>query len=132
MPNIILESIICVSTQQNEHLKMALRFPDDPLYQILREEKVKEFNAERESIESIDFHDCDFRGLNLRGLDAKGINFSGCYFRAADLRGIDFSLANMDGVSLASAQISGCLFPRNIGANEILVSVDKGIRMRSS
>ncbi len=110
---------------------MALRFPDDPLYQLIREEKVKAFNQKRESMESIDFHDCDFRGLDLRGLNAKGINFSGCYFRAADLRGIDFSHANLDGVSLAAAQISGCYFPKNIDANEILVSVEKGTRMRA-
>ncbi len=109
---------------------MALRFPDDPLYQLIRDEKVKGFNSQREAIETIDFHDCDFRGLDLRGLNAKGINFSGCYFRAADLRGIDFSQSNMDGVSIASAQVSGCYFPKNIDASEIILSVDKGARMR--
>ncbi|MEP1740238.1 MAG: pentapeptide repeat-containing protein [Kangiellaceae bacterium] len=110
---------------------MPLRFPDDPLYVLLRDEKVKEFNQQRESQLDIDFHDCDFRGLDLRGLNAKGVNFSGCYFRAADLRGIDFSESNMDGVSLAAAQVSGCYFPKNIAATEIWVSVDKGIRMRA-
>lgn len=110
---------------------MALRFPDDPLYQLLRDEKIQAFNEQRKSVDSIDFHDCDFRGLDLRRLNAKGINFSGCYFRAADLRGIDFREANMDGVSLASSQVSGCFFPVNIDANEISVSVDKGIRMRA-
>lgn len=111
---------------------MPLRFPDDPLYVLLRDEKVKDFNQQRESHSTIDFHDCDFRGLDLRGLNAKGVNFSGCYFRAADLRGIDFSESNMDGVSLAAAQVSGCYFPKNIVATEIWVSVDKGIRMRSN
>jgi uncharacterized protein YjbI with pentapeptide repeats len=110
---------------------MALRFPDDPLYQLIRDEKVKAFNSQRGSMESIDFHDCDFRGLDLRGLNATGINFSGCYFRAADLRGIDFNQYNLDGVSLTSARVSGCYFPKNIDASEIWVSVEKGIRMRS-
>lgn len=109
---------------------MALRFPDNPLYVLLREEKIKEFNKQRASIETIDFHDCDFRGLDLRGLQANGIDFNGSYFRAADLRGIDFATCNMDGVSLAAAQVSGCYFPKDIDANEIFVSVDKGIRMR--
>jgi len=112
-------------------LNMALRFPDDPLYQLIRDEKIKEFNSQRESNQTLDFHDCDFRGSDLRGLNASGINFSGCYFRAADLRGIDFSQSNMDGVSLASAQVSGCYFPKNIDATEIWVSVEKGIRMRA-
>ncbi|WP_444998248.1 pentapeptide repeat-containing protein [Aliikangiella sp. IMCC44359] len=109
---------------------MPLRFPEDPLYQLLREEKVKAFNQQRGTDTVIDFHDCDFRGLDLRGLDAHGIDFSGCYFRAADLRGIDFSQANLSGASVASAQISGSLFPSNISANEILLSVEKGTRMR--
>ncbi|PCI73418.1 MAG: hypothetical protein COB38_00710 [Gammaproteobacteria bacterium] len=109
---------------------MSLRFPDDPLYQLIRDEKIKEFNQQRESVDSIDFHECDFRGLDLRGLNADGINFDGCYFRATDLRGIDFSKASLDGASLASAQISGCFFPKNINALEVYVSVEKGIRMR--
>ncbi len=110
---------------------MPLRFPEDPLYQLLRDEKVKAFNEQHQSGGVLDFHDCDFRGLDLRGLNAAGINFSGCYFRAADLRGIDFSQSNLDGASIAAAQISGCLFPANIDANEIMMSVDKGARMRA-
>ncbi len=109
---------------------MTLRFLDDPLYQLLREEKVDEFNAQRASKVTIDFNNCDFRGLDLRGLNACGINFSNCYFRAADLRGIDFSQADLNGASIASAQISGCLFPSGIDATEIFLSVEKGMRMR--
>ena len=70
---------------------MALRFPEDPLYQLLRDEKVDEFNRQKQNVSNIDFHDCDFRGLDLRGLDAAHINFNGAYFSVADLRGIDFS-----------------------------------------
>ncbi len=110
---------------------MPLRFPNDPLYQLLRDEKVKEFNQQKVGKGNIDFHDCDFRGLDLRGLDATGVDFSGCYFRAADLRGIDFSQSKMHGASIATAQISGCLFPLNIDATEIWLSVEKGIRMRA-
>jgi uncharacterized protein YjbI with pentapeptide repeats len=110
---------------------MALRFPDDPLYELLRNEKIDTFNQQRSAQSNIDFHDCDFRGLDLRGLNAQGINFSGCYFRGADLRGIDFSHANLEGASLAAAQVSGCYFPSNLPAAEISVSVEKGIRMRA-
>jgi len=110
---------------------MALRFPEDWLYQLLRDEKIEDFNLQKQSVAHIDFHDCDFRGLDLRGLDAAHINFRGSYFRAADLRGIDFSQCDMDIVSLASAQISGCLFPQNIDATEIGMSVEKGMRMRA-
>jgi uncharacterized protein YjbI with pentapeptide repeats len=110
---------------------MALRFLEDPLYQLLRDEKVKAFNEQKsKQSDLIDFHDCDFRGLDLRGLDATNINFSGCYFRGADLRGIDFSQTDLDGASIASAKISGCLFAKNISATEVIASVEHGIRMR--
>jgi len=111
---------------------MALRFPDDPLFQLLRDEKIEEFNQQRASLVEIDFHDCDFRGLDLRNLNADGINFRGCYFRAADLRGVNFRKAILEGASLASAKISGCYFPNNLSASEIALSVDQGIRMRVS
>lgn len=109
---------------------MALRIPQEPLYQLLRDEKIKEFNQQKSAGALIDFRDCDFRGLDLRGLNAANINFSGSYFRAANLRGIDFSQCNMEGVSIAAAQISGCLFPANIDATEIFLSLEKGMRMR--
>lgn len=110
---------------------MSLRIPQDTLSQLLRDEKIKEFNQQKPQAAQLDFHDCDFRGLDLRGLDASGINFSGSYFRAADLRGIDFSQTNLHGASIISAQISGCFFPSNIDATEILLSVEKGMRMRA-
>lgn len=109
---------------------MTLRFPKDPLYLLLRDEKIDEFNSQRKSQKTIDFINCDFRGLNLRGIDASHINFSGSYFRASDLRGVDFSSSILEGASIASAKISGCLFPSNIRAEEISLSVNKGTRMR--
>ena len=110
---------------------MAIRFLDDPLYKLLRSEKVDEFNEARKDKVQIDFSACDFRGLDLRGLNARGIDFRNAYFRGSDLRGIDFSEADLDGASIATAQISGCLFPRNIDATEIFLSVEKGMRMRA-
>lgn len=110
---------------------MSLRFSQDPLYQLLRDEKIAEFNQQKPADGPIDFHDCDFRGLDLRNLDAARVNFSGCYFRGADLRGIDFSLSNLERASIAAAHISGCLFPQSISAAEIQLSVEQGTRMRS-
>ena len=46
------------------------------------------------------------------------------------LRGVDFRGCTMDGVSLADAKISGCYFPAEIPAQEILLSVTHGIRLR--
>jgi len=49
--------------------------------------------------------------LELRGLDAAGIDFSYTYFRAADLRGIDFTKSRLEGASINGARISGAYSP---------------------
>ena len=104
---------------------------DHPMYQLLRDEKVKEFNALKHKGEPIpSFELCDFRGLDLRGLDAKGLNLGGAYFRGADLRGIDFREAQLEGASIAATKISGCYFPTGLQPDEIIMSMTHGTRMR--
>lgn len=102
----------------------------DPLYQMLRNENVKGFNAARKLGKTCDLRHCHLRGLDLRGTDFSNLDLSGAYFRGADLRGIDFSTCIMEGVSLGDAQISGCYFPRSIPANELIMSVSYGTRIR--
>ena len=58
------------------------------------------------------------------------MDFSDAYFRSADLRGIDFRKANLEGASLAHAQISGTYFPVELSADEILMSMNFGTRLR--
>lgn len=104
----------------------------DFMYQLLREGRIEEFNLSRKNGEPIELRGCDMRGLDLRGLDADGIDFSHCYFRQADLRGIDFSKSNLEGASLNGAKISGCYFPVALSANELILSLTHGTRMRTS
>ncbi|MBI5462142.1 MAG: pentapeptide repeat-containing protein, partial [Gammaproteobacteria bacterium] len=80
---------------------------DDPLYQLLRDGKIDEFNTRHKAGESSDLTGCDFRGLDLRGLVAEGLDLSDCYFRQTDLRGVDFSKAKLIGASIHGAKISG-------------------------
>lgn len=101
-----------------------------PLYSLLQDEKIKEFNEQRVKGETCDFSEGHFRGLDLRGISADGLNFSNAYFRAADLRGVDLSNANIEGASFADAKISGVYFPKQVSPEEIRLSVDKGIRIR--
>ena len=103
---------------------------EDPLFQLLRDGNVKEFNRRKGQQESVSMTDCDFRHLDLRGLDASAVDFSNSYFRAADLRGIDFSKAHLEGASLNSARISGVLFPAELAPEEIALSVNHGTRLR--
>ena len=103
---------------------------DSPLYALLHKDDISGFNKERPTDGPIDLRDGDFRGLDLRELNADGIDFTNAYFRSADLRGIDFSNANLEGASLAHAQISGAYFPRELSADEILMSMNFGTRLR--
>ena len=105
---------------------------DEPLYMLLREGEVDEFNRRKAAGESCDLTHCDFRGLDLRDWDASGLDLSGCYFRQTDLRGLDMSTCRLHGASVHSAKISGVLFPAVIAAEEISLSLLHGTRMRAS
>lgn len=106
------------------------KITQDPLYQLLRDGEIEEFNKRRAKGEACDMRGVDLRGLDLRKMNAEGLDFTDAYFRMADLRGVDFRKARLEGISLASANISGCYFPRELRAEEILLSVTHGIRMR--
>jgi uncharacterized protein YjbI with pentapeptide repeats len=106
------------------------RITDDPLYQMLRDGKIKEFNQARDQGQTPDLSHCDFRGLRLRGMNARGLDMSGCYLRQADIRGIDFRETRLAGASIHSAKIAGAYFPAAISADEINLSLMHGTRMR--
>ncbi|MBK7671011.1 MAG: pentapeptide repeat-containing protein [bacterium] len=105
-------------------------FSKDPLYQLLRSDDVKGFNAKRATGATCDLRGVDLRSLDLRGMNADGLDMSGAYLREADLRGIDFSTTRMEGVSLRNARVSGVMFPAELSAEEIRLSVDLGTCMR--
>ncbi len=102
----------------------------DPMYQLLRDDKVEEFNERRAKGEPCNLQNADLRGLDLRGLDARGLDLRGCYFRQADLRGIDFREARLEGASIKGAKISGAYFPSGLEAAELDLSLNHGTRMR--
>jgi len=111
---------------------MALpQISEDPLYRLLREGKVAEFNQRIAAGEIPVLTGCDFRHINLQGLQTHGLDFTDSYFRQADLRGVDFShCKSLVGASIHGAKISGAYFPIGLRAEEILLSLDHGIRMR--
>lgn len=109
---------------------MKPQIKDDPLYQLLRDGKIDEFNTRKASGESCDLTACDFRNVDLRGIDASGLDFSDCYFHQSDLRGIDLRQANLQGASINGARISGTYFPVELMAEEIGLSLVHGTRIR--
>ncbi|MCG6865540.1 MAG: pentapeptide repeat-containing protein [Thiogranum sp.] len=103
---------------------------DDPMYRLLREGAIEEFNQRRAAGEHCDLTGCDLRTIDLRKLDARGLDLRDCYFRQADLRGLDLSDANLEGASINAAKISGTYFPKALSAEEINLSLTHGTRMR--
>ena len=108
-----------------------LRTPtDNTAYLLLREGRISEFNTLKAENKIADLTNLDLRGTTLCGLDANGLDLSGCYFRQADLRGIDFSRTNLRGASFNGSKISGALFPTEISAAELELSLAHGTRIR--
>lgn len=109
---------------------MKPEFSNDPTHQMLRDGRVTEFNARFEGVANLELKNFDFRNVDLRGLEITNIDLSGSYFRQADLRGLDLSACNLDRASIHGAKISGVLFPKELCAQEILLSLQFGTRMR--
>ena len=109
--------------------------PDQPLQSdltsLLAQGKILEFNELRADLHSVSLRDLDLCGMDLRNLDVRHLDLLDCHLRHADLRGLDFSNSRLDGTSISGAKISGTLFPSNLSAEEILLSLVHGTRMRA-
>lgn len=105
---------------------------NNPLYALLKAERVTEFNQHktRGNVKEGMLRGGDFRGLDLRELDASGLDLRDAYFRGADLRGVDFRNTQLEGASFCQAHMSGAFFPAEITAEELRLSYDIGIRVR--
>ncbi len=103
---------------------------DDELYHLLRADNIKAFNEARAAGKPCELCGTDLRSMDLRGMDARGLDMSNCYLRQADLRGLDLSETKLEGASIHTAKISGALFPKALSAEEIMLSLTHGTRMR--
>ena len=101
-----------------------------PLCQLLSSGKIDDFNREAKRLGTVDLADSDLRGLDLRRANLKSADLRGAYLRSADMRGLDLSDAQLAGASLRQAQVSGTLFPGNVAADELRISIDLGTRIR--
>ncbi|MBL1142578.1 MAG: pentapeptide repeat-containing protein [Proteobacteria bacterium] len=105
---------------------------DDEMYQLLRMGEIDEFNEKRDISVEYDLSGSDLSRIDIRGLIVDNINFEDAYFRMTDMRGVDFRNSKMEGASFAGANISGCYFPKELRADEILFSLEHGTRVRYS
>ncbi len=103
---------------------------DDPMFLLLRDHQVDEFNRRRAQGVPAHLAGCDFSGVDLRGMEADGLDLGDCSFHQSDLRGVDLRNANLEGSSLHAARIAGAYFPVRLSAGEIDLSLQHGTRMR--
>ena len=101
-----------------------------PKPKMMFEENRDSFNKLVREGKTPDLRGQNLSDLDLTGFDLKNADLSGAYLRAANLSGQDLSQAKLEGASLKQAKISGCLFPDDLSAEEIRLSVDMGTRMR--
>lgn len=98
---------------------------------LLQEERYSDFNRYVDNANGVvDLSGAHLKGYDLRRCRIERANLSGAYMRSADLRGLDLSQATFDGASIKEARISGVLFPRDLSANEIRLSILYGTRLR--
>ncbi|MCP3670328.1 MAG: pentapeptide repeat-containing protein [Gammaproteobacteria bacterium] len=103
---------------------------EDEMYLLLRHGDITKFNELRKQGKECNLRNADLRSLDLREMDARGLDFTDGFLRQSDLRGVDFSETVLKGVSINSARISGTLFPIELSAEEITLSLLHGTRMR--
>jgi uncharacterized protein YjbI with pentapeptide repeats len=78
----------------------------------------------------VDLSNAHLRAYDLRKYHLAKANLTGAYLRATDLRSLDLSQANLEGASMKEAKVSGVNFPRNLSAQEIMMSLHHGTRLR--
>lgn len=104
---------------------------DQRALELLQEERFLEFNNYVESRGGeVDLSGAHLRAYDLRKCNLKKANLQNAYMRSSDIRSVDLSEARLDGASLKEAKVSGTLFPRNLRAEEIMMSLEHGTRLR--
>jgi len=96
---------------------------------LLRDGRLEEFNRLAGQTPP-ELANTDLRMLDLRKADLSRADLRGAYLRNADLRGLDLTFAHLEGVSMHDANVAGVFFPANVSAEEILLSLTHGTRIR--
>lgn len=108
------------------------RFINHPAYRCLRVGDVAGFHRYSSEEQVVDFANADLRGVDLRKADLHKLILRGSYLKDADLRGQDLRTLDLEGCSLRNAKVGGAFFPENVRAEEILLSLQYGTRIRTS
>ena len=102
-----------------------------PKERLLFEDNRDEFNRLVQAGQAPDLRGANLSGLDLRGAELAGLDLSGAYMRGTNLSGVDLTGCNLAGASMRYALISGTLFPVDVAAEEIRLSLEHGTRIRT-
>lgn len=108
-----------------------LRFLEDVAFKCLRGGDIDEFHRVIEGRTTVDFSGTDLRGTDFRKADLRKVILRDSYLRDADLRGCDLRQTDLSGATLQGARIGGTYFPDSLSAEEIMMSVQHGTRLRT-
>ncbi len=103
---------------------------DDPMYLLLKDRLLDEFNQRKAAGEPCPLAGCDFSGMDLRGIEADGLDLRDACLDEADLRGVDLRGARLEGATLLGARVAGAWFPANLAPEEVALSLRHGTRLR--
>lgn len=102
----------------------------EEICRLLQDDEVARVNALLAEVEGYSLAGANLRSANLQGLQVEGIDFSDAYLRSANLKGVDLRSCNLEGASLHGAKVAGTYFPEALPAEEIMLSVMHGTRLR--
>lgn len=105
---------------------------DHSAYRCLRIGDIAGFNHYGDEEEEVDLTGADLRGVDLRKADLRRVILRGAYLKDADLRGQDLRHLDLAGCSIRNAKVGGVFFPASIRAEEIIMSLQHGTRLRNS
>ncbi len=106
------------------------RFINSPAYRCLRVADIAGFHHYSGEGETVDLANADLRSVDLRKVDLTKVILRGAYLKEADLRGQDLREHDLEGCSLRHAKVGGVYFPENVRADELLMSLQFGTRIR--
>jgi hypothetical protein len=107
------------------------RFINHPAYRCLRVGDVAGFHHYTGEDETVDLAHADLRSVDLRKVDLRRVILRGAYLKEADLRGQDLRAHDLEGCSLRNAKVGGAYFPDSLRAEEVLMSLQFGTRLRT-
>ena len=104
---------------------------DKRALELIQEERALEFNNYVEGLGgAVDLSGAHLRAYDLRKFNLSKANLTGAYLRASDLRSCNLGEADLEGASMKEAKVSGVLFPPELDANELMMSLVHGTRLR--